>query len=168
LDGLVNPTVGSFEAFYEQNFGSVYRSLWIAFREPGLAEEAAQEAFARAFSHWRRVAQMERPVGWVYVVAVRYGIRRAAPAPAIDRPSPGDDPIERIATGETLRDALEKLPTRQRLAVTLRYYADLPLADVAAAMGCAVGTAKSTLHAALGHLRVDLDDSREGTPDNAR
>ena len=72
-------------------------------------------------------------------------------------------------TGETLRDAIKKLPTRQRLAVTLRYYADLPLAEVAAAMGCAVGTAKSTLHAALTHLRVDLDDSsREGTPDNAR
>ena len=76
--------------------------------------------------------------------------------------------MECIATGETLRSAIEKLPTRQRLAVTLRYYADLPLADVAAAMGCAVGTAKSTLHAALTHLRVDLDDSREGTPDNAR
>jgi RNA polymerase sigma factor (sigma-70 family) len=165
----VNPTVGSFEAFYEENFGSVYRSLWVAFREPGLAEEAAQEAFARAFSHWRRVEKMERPVGWVYVVAVRYGTRRATPPRAIEPAPPSDDPTDIVATGETLRDAIEKLPTRQRLAVTLRYYADLPLAEVAAAMGCAVGTAKSTLHAALMHLRVDLDDSsREGTPDNAR
>jgi RNA polymerase sigma factor (sigma-70 family) len=160
--------VGSFEAFYEQHFGPVYRSLWISFREPGLAEEAAQEAFARAFSHWRRVEKMDRPVGWVYVVAVRYGLRRAVPIRAVDLAPPGNDPMEQIATGETLRAAIEKLPTRQRLAVTLRYYADLPLAEVAAAMGCAVGTAKSTLHAALARLRVDLDNTREGTPDNAR
>jgi RNA polymerase sigma-70 factor (ECF subfamily) len=166
----VNPDVGSFEAFYEQNFGPVYRSLWVAFREPGLAEEAAQEAFARAFSHWRRVAQMDRPVGWVYVVAVRYGTRRASPDRAIVLAPPVNDPTDRLAASEAVRGAIEQLPTRQRLAVTLRYYADLPLVDVAAAMGCAVGTAKSTLHAALTHLRVDLDDSieREGTPDNAR
>jgi len=162
--------VGSFEAFYAQNFRPVYRSLWLAFRDSGLAEEAAQEAFARAFAHWQRVELMDRPVGWVYVVAVRYGMRRKA-LPANDPQHQNDDPIERVATGETLRAAIEQLPPRQRLAVTLRFYADLPLADVADAMGCAIGTAKSTLHAALRRLRIDLDDldaSREGTTDHAR
>ena len=49
-------------------------------------------------------------------------------------------------------------PERQRTAVVLRYYADLPLADVAEVMGVAVGTVKSTLHAALASLRIDLED----------
>ena len=34
------------------------------------AEEVVQEAFARAFRRWRTVSRMERPVGWVYVVAL--------------------------------------------------------------------------------------------------
>jgi RNA polymerase sigma-70 factor (ECF subfamily) len=42
--------------------------------------------------------------------------------------------------------------------VVLRYYADLPLADVAEVMGVAVGTVKSTLHTALASLRIDLED----------
>ena len=57
-----------------------------------------------------------------------------------------------------VRDALGRLPERQRTAVVLRYYADLPLADVAEVMGVAVGTVKSTLHAALASLRIDLED----------
>ena len=40
----------------------------------------------------------------------------------------------------------------------LRYLADLPLAEVAEAMGCAVGTVKATLHQALGSLRVELKE----------
>jgi DNA-directed RNA polymerase specialized sigma24 family protein len=40
----------------------------------------------------------------------------------------------------------------------LRYLADLPLADVAEAMDCAVGTVKATLHQALATLRVEFEE----------
>jgi RNA polymerase sigma factor (sigma-70 family) len=66
-----------------------------------------------------------------------------------------------------LRDAIARLPERQRVAIVLRYLADLPLVDVAAAMGCAVGTVKSTLHAARARLEVDLGDDREEVENNA-
>jgi len=42
--------------------------------------------------------------------------------------------------------------------VVLRYLADLSTAQVAEAMGCAEGTVKSTLHAALVHLRVEMKE----------
>jgi len=40
----------------------------------------------------------------------------------------------------------------------LRHYGDLPLDEIASAMGCALGTVKSTLHAAHARLHVELDD----------
>lgn len=57
-----------------------------------------------------------------------------------------------------LAAAIEKLSTRQRLAVTLYYYLDLPIPEVAAAMRCSDGTAKSTLADARRRLRRLLGD----------
>ena len=82
--------------------------------------------------------------------------------PDLDSSTP--DPSGGVATAVSVRDAITTLPARQREAVVLRYLADLPLADVAEAMGCAVGTVKATLHQALRSLRVELeeDDDADG------
>ncbi len=48
------------------------------------------------------------------------------------------------------------------MVVVLRYLADLGTDDVARALGCAPGTVKSTLHAALARLRVELAADDEG------
>ena len=151
----------SFEAFYDENYDAVRRSLYAAFRDAHLAEEAAQESFTRAYMHWRRVSQMDRPDGWVYVVAVRVAARRR-PSVAIPETRVSErDIADAVVTQETLRSAIDRLPERQRLAIVLRYLADLPVVDVAAAMGCAAGTVKSTLHAALARLQIGLDETEE-------
>jgi RNA polymerase sigma factor (sigma-70 family) len=64
-----------------------------------------------------------------------------------------------VATAIDLREALDRLTGRQRAAVVLRYLADLPIAQIAIALGCAEGTAKATLHQALAILRIDLTGS---------
>ena len=69
----------SFEAFFAEQYESVFRGLSVAFRDHLLAEEAAQEAFTRAYVRWDRVKGMERPAGWVYVVAVRVALKRRRP-----------------------------------------------------------------------------------------
>jgi len=150
---------GSFAAFFAEQYDSVYRGLAVAFRDPMLAEEAAQEAFTRAYTRWERVGSMERPAGWTYVVAVRVARRRrhdllgdAGTAAA------GRDVADEVVDRVTMQAAIAELPTRQRVALVLRHYADLPLDDIAHAMGCAVGTVKSTLHAAHTRLHVELDD----------
>jgi RNA polymerase sigma-70 factor (ECF subfamily) len=162
------PTL-SFEAFFDEYYEQVRRALTVALRDPALAEDAAQEAFARAYVQWRSVSRMERPAGWVYVDALRGGRRHGAKRAGHVDAAPSPDPADRVAEHESLDRMLERLPERQRIAVVLRYLADLPLADVADAMDCAVGTVKSTLHAALTRLRVemtDLDDER--LPDATR
>jgi RNA polymerase sigma-70 factor (ECF subfamily) len=151
----------SFEAFFGEHYESVVRGLSVAFREPLLAEEAAQEAFTRAYTRWERVSGMERPAGWVYVVAVRVARRRRRDllGDPMGRGSASErDLATEVVDRVTLQAAIERLPTRQRVALVLRYYGGLSLDEIATAMGCALGTVKSTLHAAHTRLALDIED----------
>jgi RNA polymerase sigma-70 factor (ECF subfamily) len=153
---------GSFEAFFAEAYASVFRGLAVAFRDPLLAEEAAQEAFTRAYTRWERVGSSERPTGWTFVAALRVARRRRRDllgdvAGRFDAQDVADEVVDRV----TMQAAIEELPTRQRVALVLRHYADLPLDEIARAMGCAVGTVKSTLHTAHARLHVELEDDDE-------
>ena len=55
--------------------------------------------------------------------------------------------------------AVGRLPIRLRVAVVLRYYHDLSYAEIAAALGCPVGTVRSRLHAAHARLRAELAEA---------
>ena len=152
---------GSFEAFFAANYESVFRGLAVAFRDRVLAEEAAQEGFTRAYTRWERVGSMERPAGWTYVVAVRVARRRRRDLLGAAAGRTTDDVADKVADGATMQAAIEELPTRQRVALVLRHYADLPFDEIAHAMGCAVGTVRSTLHATYTRLHVELEDDEE-------
>ena len=106
---------------------------------------------------------MDRPDGWVYVVAVRVAMRRRPTAGSPDRENEraGHRRSRTYDPRDVANRRSDRLPERQRLAIVLRYLADLPVVDVAAAMGCAAGTVKSTLHAALARLQVGLDETEE-------
>lgn len=152
--------VDDFEAFVERNYGEVLRSVALAIGDESRAEESVQEAFARAFRRWRAVSAMERPVTWVYVVAMnayrkawRREMRRAGHT--IEEHSTRDH-SDQVVAAVDLGAAFEVLAARQRTAVVLRYLVDLPTKEVAEVLGCAEGTVKATLHQALRKLRVDL------------
>jgi RNA polymerase sigma-70 factor (ECF subfamily) len=149
-----------FDAFFGAHFDPVARALALATGSRELAADATQEAFTKAYQRWRRVRNMERPDGWVYVVAMNTARRRLTREhrQTFPDPTPVSDPVGAVATRLSVRDAISTLPRRQREAVVLRYLADLSLADVAEAMECAVGTVKATLHQALATLRVEFEE----------
>jgi RNA polymerase sigma-70 factor (ECF subfamily) len=157
-----------FDEFFDANYAPVVLALAMATGDRTASEEAVQEAFARALRRWSKVRDMDRPVGWIYVVAmnvVRRGARRRArDEQVIDVPI-AHDATAAVATRVALRQAIVTLPIRQREAIVLRYLADLSIAETAAAMDCAPGTVKSAVHAALATLRVDLDDEEAGDND---
>jgi RNA polymerase sigma-70 factor (sigma-E family) len=160
----------AYDEFFAEHYDEVVRTLALAVGDRQRAEDAAQEAFARAFRRWGAVSRMDRPVGWVIVVGVNQMKRwitrvdrrdeEHAASLAHGDPNRADppDPAEQVATGTTLRAALDRLGPRQRATVVLRILCDLSTEDVASALGCSTGTVKSALHAALGNLRVDLGD----------
>jgi RNA polymerase sigma-70 factor (ECF subfamily) len=154
--------VDDFDEFFTEHYPRVVGSLELAGGAAGDAEDAAQEAFVKAMLRWPAVSTMERPATWVYVVAVRalrrrLGRDRSAAEPAAERTV--SDETEEVVTAAVISTALATLPARQRLAVVLRFHGDLTVPEIARAMRCSQGTVKSTLHAALGRLRVDLGDT---------
>jgi RNA polymerase sigma-70 factor (sigma-E family) len=167
--GLVDggSILDDFEAFFARNYSSVRRALTLAFGSADLADDAAQEAFICACVRWSRVRSMARPQGWVYVTATnvaRDHLRRTGRREYAEGRENVDEAVRDVATSAVahvdVRDALAALAPRQRMAVVLRYLADLTNEEVARAMGCSVGTVKSTLHSALAGLRVELEETR--------
>jgi RNA polymerase sigma-70 factor (sigma-E family) len=126
------------------------------------AEELAQETLARVWLRWSRVRELGEPAAtaWTYRVAInlanswlrrRMAERRARARLAARSAGTHIDPDR--ADAVAIRQAVAALPRRQRTALVLRYYADLPVAEVAALMGCAPGTVKSLTSKALAALR---------------
>ncbi len=153
--------VEGFDDFVAVHYESVRRALTVVLGDVQRAEDVTQEAFAQALRRWSAVSAMERPSAWLYVVAMnraRRDLRREVRPTCITRPAPAGDIAGAVATSVGIETALASLAPRQRAVVVLRYLADLSTAQVAEAMGCAEGTVKSTLHAALVHLRVEMKE----------
>jgi RNA polymerase sigma-70 factor (ECF subfamily) len=156
--------VDDFDAFYEDEYGDVLRSVTLALGDAARAEEVTQEAFVRALRRWSRVSEMDNPGGWVVVVAINAERRRWRRELSIALESEASvvgDHASHVATVVDLREALARLSGRQRAAIVLRYLVDLPIGDIAKALACAEGTVKATLAQALAILRVEFDGSDE-------
>jgi RNA polymerase sigma-70 factor (sigma-E family) len=161
---------------YDERFDALATlSYQVAYRMVGSREDArdiAQEALARAYVRWPKVR--DKAGGWVARVTTNLSLdllrRRNRRAPI--GPDDAGDTAGAAAERADLAAALGRLPRRQRDAVALRYLADLPEADVAAAMGCSVGTVKQHTHRGLAALRTSLDlstaaESPNGVADGA-
>ena len=132
------------------------------------AEEVVQEAFVRAIDHVRTFRHTDNPEAWLRRVAVNQARSRwrrlkhwSRLSPVLSDPERYDDlRPDHVA----LVDALRKLPVAQREAIALHYIADLPVHEVAAAVGAPTGTVKARLsrgRAALAVLLNDDDHSSE-------
>ncbi len=148
--------------FFADEFWSLRRLGFLLTGDWGEAEELAQEAMARTFAAWPRVRHRQ-PAAYARkvllnrhrsllrraVVEARHALASRPQAQTRHEPDfSGDDLV--------LWQALRRLPARQRAAIVLRYYLDLPEAEVARQLGVPVGTVKSLVHRALARLRQRL------------
>jgi RNA polymerase sigma factor (sigma-70 family) len=127
---------------YEAEFANVYRTVLLMCGDRSIAEDATQEAFARALARWRRLADASWAAGWTTTTAINVARRQLRSRPIIHMQPTVD--ADRDATLD-LRVAIEHLPSRQKQAIALHYLMDLTIADAAAAMGCDEGTVKTHL-----------------------
>jgi RNA polymerase sigma-70 factor (sigma-E family) len=139
------------EGLFTAHYGGLCRLAALLLGDAAGAEEVVQEAFLRTFSSWWRLRQPERAQFYVRTAVVnlcRSRLRRRQHEEVSNRLTWGRPPdLLDASTDDALvvLDAVRALPPRQREAVVLRYYADLAERDVAAVLGCSVGTVKSQL-----------------------
>jgi RNA polymerase sigma-70 factor (ECF subfamily) len=152
----MEPDLG-FDEWYRREHPRLATSLYVMSGDADAAADATDEAFARALDRWARVSAMSSPTGWTYRVALNV-LRRHKRRASRERHVvvDGTEIHEAPLPDQGLWEAVSRLPRRQRTAIVLRYVADLPEADIAAAMDIARGTVAATLSAARRRLEEEL------------
>jgi RNA polymerase sigma factor (sigma-70 family) len=147
-------TVADFDAFYESRWHGAVRLGHAILGSASVAEEIAQEAFVRVYAGWSDIEVPDAFLRTVLVNLCRSSLRRTH--------------LERskvlVRAGTVLSEpeldetwiALARLPFRQRAVLALRYYSDLSEVEIAALLGCRLGTVKSARHRGLARLRREL------------
>jgi RNA polymerase sigma-70 factor (ECF subfamily) len=150
---------GELRRFLGQSYAVVLRTVCLVADSDAAAEDAVQEAIARA---WERRAQIQYLDRWVLAVALnlvrsrwRKLLRR--PPAAGTRVRTGE---EDMATAEWLM-VLAALPPRQREVAVLHYVNDLPLALIAEVTGTSEGAVKNALYHARQKLARALTEEAE-------
>ncbi|MGN9908351.1 sigma-70 family RNA polymerase sigma factor [Phytohabitans sp. LJ34] len=139
----------AFEDFYLGSRHRVVTFLYAMGGDRAEAQDAAQEAYLRAWQRWSTVSGYDDPEAWVRTVGYRLCVNRWRKArnrmvayrrhgPAEPARPPNEDTV-------ALVEALRRLPEPERLAIALHHLLDLPVAEVAAQTGVPVNTVKSRL-----------------------
>jgi len=143
-----------FRDLYEREFASVFRAAYVVSGRRDVAEEAAQEAFARALARWRRLGKEPWVAGWVTTTAINVARRQLRRRPDPIGPFGGGEDLD---TALDVRRAIHGLPRRQQEAVILHYLLGFPIGDAARSMGCRPGTVKAHLSRARAALAPSLE-----------
>ena len=127
------------------------------------ADEATQEAFVRA---WRSLRQFRGDASLrTWLIRIVLNVARAqrtrrVPTTGLEEigvvAADGETADDRVRRGEVrrrVRDAVSKLPPRQREVVALKVFSELTYRDVARVMGLSEGAVKAHLHQAVSNLR---------------
>ena len=158
----------------------VYRVIHSYHRDPEDAMEVLQDTFLKIYTARQTWERKHSFSAWLYRIAINASIDRYRRS-AKTRPASLEDVVEtqlqRSATArpprnpaDKLRDserrrmlekAIRRLPPRQREVLTLKYFGELQLEEIASALDCPLGTVKSNLHKAVMSLKDMLVAQRE-------
>lgn len=127
------------------------------------ADDLTQTTITKLYLHWPRIRAMENPDGYARTSLVNaFLAERRSPWRRVLLRSHGEQ--AEIGTdldaALDLKQALAKLPPRQRATVVLRYYCDLTVEQTAETLNCSTGTVKSQTARGLDALRRTLQSRR--------
>ena len=152
----------SFAVFYQQNIAALSRTLAASLGDAQVAQDAAQEAMARACERWDKIESYDNPVGWCYRVGMNWATSRwrKRKREVITDRLPTPDPMQSpdFTVQDRLLHALRALPIDQRSVIVLRLVEDWSINETAEALGIKPGTVQSRYARALTKLRAELGD----------
>jgi RNA polymerase sigma-70 factor (ECF subfamily) len=152
-------TVGEIEELYRSRYAS-YRGGVAALTGRDAARDVVQEAFAQALRDRQEYRGEGSLAAWVWRIAFRTALRSRQSG---DRELTLDElvetaPVPRAERDPELAEAVRGLAPRRRLVVYLRYFADLPYAEIASLLDISEGTVAATLSQAHAELLEQLRD----------
>jgi len=151
-----------FEDFVRASGADLVRFARAVTGDAHRGEDAAQTALSKALPRWHRIGDLDDPVAYLKKMIVNGELswrRRLSSRELVVEQVPSGAEVADVADAAVRRQALlerlRRLPPRQRAAVALRFYEDLPDREVAVLLGCTESTVRSLVAAALSALRLD-------------
>jgi RNA polymerase sigma-70 factor (ECF subfamily) len=162
--------MAAFEAIFSKYQGQIYRTAFAITRDAGAAEEVLQDCFYKTYTNIQTITGDGSLSPWLHRVAVNLSCNaikkrkvRLEPLDEIAEVHFTSDPhqspeavYERAELRVKMRDAINSLPLKHRIVVTLHYLQDFSLPEIAFILDLPVGTVKSRLHHARKSLRDQL------------
>lgn len=137
-----------FDAFYRATAHRVVGYLYVVLGNLADAEDAAHEAYAKAWQRWPKLRHYDDPEAWVRTVAFRTAVstwRKAVNRLTAHRARPPEPVPELTPDRLAVISALRKLPAEQRRALVLFHLNGLSIAEISAETGAPAGTVKARL-----------------------
>jgi len=148
---------------YERHYAAMVWIAYSALLDRGLAEDAAQQAFARAFEKLPRLRNTERFGPWLTAIC-----RNAANDMLRDRQRRAN--LQKVATRESqsdrnhngfdrlVKEAVDSLPAMYREIVVLRYYTNMSYREIESVLGISGDKVKGRLARARKRIRIRLEE----------
>jgi RNA polymerase sigma-70 factor (ECF subfamily) len=164
----------AFAALFEQYKNLVYKTAYLILGDAHEAEDALQEVF---LSVHKSLSSFDSHKGafttWLYRVTLNFCLnhRRKRHYSSLENISPipaTDFPGAQLAEDDALWQAARSLSDKQQAVLILRYYWDLPYAEIASILDIPLGTVKSRLDLALKTLRKILEEQEHGNDSLSR
>jgi RNA polymerase sigma-70 factor, ECF subfamily len=173
LQIIIRAQSGDREAFailFEQYKNRVYKTAYLMLGESAEAEDALQEIFLQVYKSLSGFdPRKAKFTTWLYRVTFNYCLNHRSKKRPFTLPlenlSPalkGEFPRAQLAEEEILQQAIGTLTDKQRAVVILRYFWDLPYAEIAQILDVPLGTVKSRIDLALKTLRKVLEEGETG------
>jgi RNA polymerase sigma-70 factor (ECF subfamily) len=149
---------------YAAHGGELYGFAMRSLRDHGLAEEAVQETFVRA---WRAGDRFDPEIGslrtWLFAilrnVVIDLGRARSARPEVLDEAPEGtDEPLEQALLAWQVEEALRRIGTSHRQVIIETHFRGRPYAELATELGVPEGTIKSRVYYGLRALRNALEE----------
>jgi RNA polymerase sigma-70 factor (sigma-E family) len=154
------------DAASEQSYGdyvmarrpALIREAYLLVGDVHLAEDLVQTALAKAYVAWPRVTASRTPDAYVRRILVNTNIsrhrrRRVAEVLTETPPDAAGAPAPPAPHSAEVIEALMSLPHRQRAAIVLRFWDDLPESEIAGLMGCSIGSVRTHTSRGMAKLR---------------
>ncbi len=171
--------------FLEPHIEKLYKQAWMYTHDSEMAEDLLQDLTVKVYDNMDKLDNIQYPLSWLrrclYNLFVdRYrrekfvsyvdNINEISDAQVSEKGQENEASPEQSHTRgymlERIRESILSLSPTQRAVATLFFYENLSLQDISDQLGIALGTVKSRLHRARGHLTVELGDLMPSSSDD--